>query len=177
VSFTLTAGYEHFRRVVMSEAKKAEDEEISAGTGRWAFYPQTSPETSTRDKVWTILGHIEAGHYPKDEKGRALVPMKNGRTALIYATDHAGLFSIVGSCVDRLNGRMSWYWRVDGTSGGLPNASHDLMPPTPRKGKVTGKLKRIGNGFVVWDLDGVSPDVWRKGVEIEFTGEVEEPWS
>lgn len=47
----------------------------------------------------TIKEHIDTGHYPKDDKGRALVPVRGGIgnwTATIIATDAPGHLSIVG---------------------------------------------------------------------------------
>lgn len=66
--------------------------------------------------------HIEAGHYPKDEKGRALVPHKEGGVVTVFATSGSDDFPIIG-------------WRFGQQPG--PDAwsadSSVLLPPSPRK--------------------------------------------
>ncbi len=63
-----------------------------------------------------IKEHIDAGHYPKDEKGRALVPVSDGRTAIVLATDAPISAPIVGWMDARWDFPVNW--NIDGTSGG-----------------------------------------------------------
>lgn len=78
-----------------------------------------------------IREHIEAGHYPKDGKGRALVPMRNGRTATILETDRdeeiPGREPIVG-LVSGTGGTSSWWPSGEEVLGA--SSDYDLLPPT-----------------------------------------------
>jgi hypothetical protein len=82
-----------------------------------------------------IKEHIEAGHYPKDEKGRALVTMRCGTTATIVATDGPEGGAIVGWYLMR-RGHVS-LWAESGRWQEGSGRLLDLLPPTPRKVKVT----------------------------------------
>lgn len=130
-----------------------------------------------------IKEHIEAGHYPKDEKGRALVPMHNGGMAVICATDKPG-FSLVGWRCDKSDHSI-YVWTQSGQPTG--NGS-DLLPPSPRKVVVKawaivgtgGRIEHFqGTQFEAeqfagnWRLNGISP----KARAVELTGEYEESWS
>ncbi len=70
-----------------------------------------------------IKEHIDAGHYPKDDKGRSLVPMRRGGTFVVAATDKPGQRPIVG-------------WHVS-DGAGITDVLHaddiSLLPPAPRK--------------------------------------------
>lgn len=79
-----------------------------------------------------IKEHIEAGHYERDEKGRALVPMKCGKVAIIYASDYVGRWPIVGTIGW---GRPS-LWLETGEGEGNMSTDWFLLPPPPRKVKV-----------------------------------------
>lgn len=72
----------------------------------------------------TILDHINAGRYPRDDNGRPLVPMRNRRTAVIYAADAPGDYCIAGS-----DGESVETWRADGVYIDGGGNSLDLMPP------------------------------------------------
>jgi len=123
-----------------------------------------------------IKEHIEAGHYPKDEKGRALVSMKNGETAVICATDNPyGGVPIVGWCN---SGPDSWgpngVWKTGGDK-------RDLLPPPPRKVKVTRWLvvncHRIEYGPYEDEDDAKATARHHGAIIVPLTGEYEEPWS
>lgn len=124
-----------------------------------------------------IKEHIDAGHYPKDEKGRALVPLNSAETAVIAATDVAPCPNpaILGWIIsDRSQGNRIAWWDLEGRCF---TGERDLFPPAPRKVKVRCKLRHNGHDFVVWDLEGMPMPAWREGAVIEFTTEYEEPWS
>ncbi|MFA5900282.1 MAG: hypothetical protein WC829_14350 [Hyphomicrobium sp.] len=160
----------------MSEAKKAGDYVIY-GTG-----------TSTADKVWTIRYRIEAGHYPTDEKGRALVPLRDCSVATIYATDvPANLHNADGRTNRRLITGLIRYAQHSEMGYWLPSGkvhddgrdyNRDLMPPLPRKVKVTAWaiIDLAGN---LCSLRATPPSGVATGLEkcVELTGEYEEPWS
>lgn len=122
-----------------------------------------------------IKDHIEAGHYPKDEKGRALVPSDKGWIYTILCTDKPGDEPIVAF---RENGSCCWF-----------KAAHDgaqavnLLPPPPRKVKVSRwqLVNKLDGCFAPYthgtEAEAVrcvlNEDVWRV---IELTGEYEKPW-
>lgn len=131
-----------------------------------------------------IKQHIEAGHYPKDSKGRALVP--TGHTfgdAVICATDKPGRCPIIGwvPTVARV-ASIEFSWDENGWANGLHEIER-LLPPPPRKVKVTRWMTLPDTGesdsHFLWDtLKGATE--WAKGQErlvIELTGEYEEPWA
>ncbi len=126
----------------------------------------------------TILDHINAGHYPVDDKGRALVRMEDGGVATIVATDAPG-----GQACPILgwdNGAYRWWNRV-GTPAERGWAA--LLPPSPRKVKVTKYYRLLtfdGRPFV----DGGVFDTAKEAgigipgrIVIEISGEYEEPWT
>lgn len=82
-----------------------------------------------------IKEHIEAGHYAP---GARLVPMRNGRIAVVYTTEHGGAWPIAGSVADEgyVNGRGLCCWQANGRIASSGDAPEDLMPPPPRKMKV-----------------------------------------
>lgn len=116
-----------------------------------------------------IKEHIEAGHYPRDESGRALVPMRDGRTVVIYATDRVCRHGeIVGHIEYSVH-----TWSVFGASGyphdGQPTGRQfDILPPAPRKVKVT-------RWAVIRTADQSVMDTAATRV-VELTGEYDEPW-
>lgn len=121
-----------------------------------------------------IRDHIEAGHYPRDDKGRALVREQSGRTAHICATDAPGSHCIMG--FDELAQRS---WTPDGEVSGYENSR--LLPPPPRKVKVTGYARVIAGTrcFVnVYEKRlEAAQDLGPRETLVELTGEYEEPWS
>jgi hypothetical protein len=138
------------------------------------------------EDLMNIKEHIEAGHYPTDDKGRALVPTEGDHVATIYATDHMdGGMVIVG----RLwvpGVKMIGEW----TANGRPNFGVDLpglLPPPPRKVKVT----RWAVMYLPLDRNqchstfNTETDAQRElghfkrdeVIVVPLTGEYEEPWS
>lgn len=142
-----------------------------------------------------IKEHIEAGHYPTDEKGRALVPMQNGSTACIIALDNPvrPAWCIVGFML-RSVAIEPHVWLA---SGGFHNdppsgvSPLNLLPPPPKKVKVTGGAIVDRNGNVLhFHTNGKTAQEiateWGKSIAykdfaplrgVELTGEYEEPWS
>lgn len=134
-----------------------------------------------------IKAHIEAGHYPTDEKGRALVPLANGGTATIYATDHTdGGLVIVGRIFVAGENHLQM-WDRCGRLNRLENQSLWLCPPPPRKVKVTAyglaptslsPSRNVAPTFYGSEDAARSAIIdhsyWRV---VELTGEYEEPWS
>lgn len=120
-----------------------------------------------------IKEHIEAGHYPTDDKGRALVPMNNGDTFVVSATDKPR----IGRRHNCIAG-----WRSHGlldcfdSDGRADCDARALLPPPPRTIPVRIKLKHYNGNFVVWDLEGVFPEAWCSGTEIELSGDATVPW-
>lgn len=127
-----------------------------------------------------IRDHIEAGHYPKDDKGRALVPVRDGTMVYtILCTDRPGSEPIVGFCAAITN---SWQcWPEDGScEHGL-----SLLPPPPRKVEVKRwAVIRRNDGSVAnwWDSEADAkcavmdrPDAQNR-IIIQMTGSYEEPW-
>lgn len=110
-----------------------------------------------------IKEHIAAGHYPTDDKGRALVPMTAGGTLTVLATDRPGDHPIVG-WVTGININYIGAWATD---------SSYLCPPPPRKVPMRIKIKHENGDFVVWDLSGVPVGLWRNGAELQMDGDAE----
>jgi hypothetical protein len=129
-----------------------------------------------------IKQHIEAGHYPKDEKGRAIVPTTDpNEEAVIAATDAPGQWVLMGWVRQKAGPDMSQAsWWPTGAKGS--HASIPLLPPAPRKVTVRFWIEiERDTGFKssVWRSDepsgGVRP---RPGcVIVELTGSYDEPWS
>lgn len=129
-----------------------------------------------------IKEHIEAGHYPTDDKGRAIVPTDGGGPITIYATDHGSAYPICGrhpAC------EHAETWTACGQNF---DGNGDLLPPPPRKVKVTRWLLKettpcVGETSLFPSRDAaeahlrsamVNPEWWHL---IEMTGEYEESWS
>jgi len=80
-----------------------------------------------------IKQHIEAGHYPADEKGRAVVASESGSPITIVATDGPEPFPLIGFGMSyasswRANGAWSGMAPQDFKAAGISKA--DLLPPT-----------------------------------------------
>jgi hypothetical protein len=127
-----------------------------------------------------IKEHIEAGHYPKDDKGRAIVPLASGHVATITATDKPGNFPIFGWYTGTsLGDGIAESWSARGHVTSNPT-DRDLLPPPPRKVKVTAwaLFARKADEVSVITLDPETAANWRTYNEVvEMTGEYEEPWS
>lgn len=139
-----------------------------------------------------IKQHIEAGHYPVDAKGRALVPMRNsGPGAVIYATDRDHSHCIVGHQLDNL-----YCWQPDGRADNTvfssddeyPTTNLDLLPPPPHKSvhKSWIVYPRASDGHPCWGSPKFVYDNPHepathypspKYIIIEMSCEYEEPWS
>ncbi len=130
-----------------------------------------------------IKEHIDAGHYPvKDEKGRQVVPMKDGRKATICATDGPDGEEIVGwrSGHEGENPAVC-SWQENGCWE-VKSCALDLLPPPPRKVKVTRWcVRRISDGYHIGTFgteaaakECCPADRFRV---FPLTGEYEEPWS
>lgn len=121
-----------------------------------------------------IKEHIEAGHYPTDQKGRALVPHTEGGHVVVLATDGPGdRFPIVG-------------WRIDkhGEFFNLARWEADaacLLPPPPRKVEVkrylvVGLSYERGPYTERIDAERVARSSHPSGRVIELTGFDEQEW-
>lgn len=126
-----------------------------------------------------IKEHIEAGHYPTDDKGRALVPMGVSCVATIYCTDHPGGYKKSPLCIlGRDPEGQLRAWNAEGINEATDIDT--LCPPRPRKERV----KRYG----VFLKDGTcwstyaDPDTAnriasdRGGSIVTLHGEREVPW-
>lgn len=81
----------------------------------------------------SIKQAIDAKLYPRDDRGRALVPMRNGHTATIYATDCPHDFDGVAQPIVGHDGMSVETWRADGGyTDGEGECGYDLLPPTAR---------------------------------------------
>lgn len=128
-----------------------------------------------------IKEHIEAGHYEKDENGRAVLLMRNGKTAYIYTTKHGG--KIAGATRNDLyeNGLMLCSWSNDGRDCSGNGHEYDLMPPKPIKVRVSRWGGMWGENFkyvasVTYDTREEAVAAFGRQRVIELTGEYEEPW-
>lgn len=132
----------------------------------------------------SIKDHIEAGHYERDEKGRALVPVSGVRPATICATDAPGPKPIIGfirgaSPMDEC----AWVlWDEHGNNcPSQPRACWvDLLPPPPRKVEVKRWLR-----IATWDgrpyvavntMYEERPQDTPGHIIIELTGSYEQEW-
>lgn len=123
-----------------------------------------------------IKEHIEAGHYPVDDKGRALVPMVSDRVAIIYCTDHGDGYCVLGR--DPVKALRAW----DCAGRNQHGPQDDLLPPAPRK--VT-KYAAVHQGAMCnlhwYESDGPARrDITNRPNADEMallSMEYEEPWS
>jgi hypothetical protein len=124
-----------------------------------------------------IRDHINAGHYPKDEKGRALVPVggqgRKGWTATIIATDAPEGIIGFGPAYTR-----KWNDRGEDKAG---HGDGDLLPPAPRKVEVKRWIElETDSDFAssTWtEKQGGGTVKPREGcVIVELTGSYEMPW-
>lgn len=113
----------------------------------------------------SIKDHIDQGHYPKDEKGRALVPIIGGGTFVVCATDAPSSCPIVGFNKD--TGCNFAYW---------PD-TNSLLPPPPRKVEVKGYALVAQDGRVA-EVRTVIPDhlAVSQFRIVELTGSYEQEW-
>jgi len=121
-----------------------------------------------------IKKHIEAGHYPTDEKGRALVPMRDGPTATILATDVGDNWTVVGHCLGQV-----YRWNDIGISrSSEPGYAGQLLPPPPRKVEVKRWAEvRLSDRTVLVVFASSCIAAGHGNVMVELTGSYDEPWS
>jgi hypothetical protein len=132
-----------------------------------------------------IRQHIDAGHYPKDEKGRALVTMQSGGVAVIYATDHPTAWCITGR--EQSQGILGHTWNEDGSHEGEADSPStlDLLPPLRRKEIIKAWAVRGETHVIDHFHDEARARAYaatfksKHGVAtvIELTGEYEQEWS
>ena len=121
-----------------------------------------------------IKEHIDAGHYPKDEKGRALVPMRSCGIAVIFVTDADGPYSIIGRrpCAENPTG-----WTPNGKWNVHESYSQrDLLPPPPRKVEIEVHVENDGPGALI--VKWATANAYRlpRNAVIKLTGSYEEEW-
>lgn len=114
-----------------------------------------------------IKDHIDAGHYPTDDKGRALVPTRAGSLVTILATD---LGKILGWSFEL----GAEEWSDEGLYIEIRESQHDLVPPGPHKVKVTAYAITDKDGRIL-RLREDAPAGVATGVEwlVTLTGEFE----
>lgn len=126
-----------------------------------------------------IREHIEAGHYPRDDKGRALVPMQCGCVATIYATDHPNEEPIVGRLPSQDCEPM--WWASDGTPSSDSHPDWRLLPPPPRKIAIEQWARVIKGTREVISVFDTPADagggINSREIVVPLTGEYEEPWT
>lgn len=114
-----------------------------------------------------IKEHIEAGHYPVDDKGRPVVRSSAGGTLTVASIDKPGPYPIVG-------------WYRSGALASYAADSLDLCQPPPRKMKVTRwvALNDMGGGAIAWHTHEAATKSANAGHGpiVELTGEYEVPW-
>src|SRR4051812_39123834 len=98
-----------------------------------------------------IKEHIEAGHYPLKREGYTVVPLRNGKDALIIATDYRNPdfpeWPILGIVPHRRESQ-PFAWTATGGYHGEVNplsgrSALDLLPPPPRKVKRWAALTSV----------------------------------
>ncbi len=124
-----------------------------------------------------IKDHIESGHYQKDERGYSIVPTRGGHEVVIVTTERRGQFPLVG-WLDAASRPLDW------TKVGCVREGEgtflDLLPPPPRKVKVTRYAildSTMGNKFCTSVETRDDTKLCRGEFFVELTGEYEEPWS
>lgn len=133
-----------------------------------------------------IKEHIEAGHYPLDEKGRALVPMLHGGHAeegIVISTDVPGPYPIVVAEKSAPSGyEVSLHNEFGECIGKRSGQDLKILPPSPKKVKVSGwaaftcRGTRIGTFDQEHDAHACSKHYPDYRI-VELTGEYEEPWA
>lgn len=128
----------------------------------------------------SIKDHIEAGHYERDSKGRALVPHREHGTIVICATDMPGTCPILGFRIDG-SGNRTTSSGADSGFGYFADSSA-LLPPPPRKVKVTrwGVVRREDDcHMTTFAKQHEATTCYPAALFIVYplTGEYEEPWS
>jgi len=126
-----------------------------------------------------IKEHIEAGHYPTDDKGRALVPMGADRVAVIYCTDHPADYGKSQFCIIGRDpvGRLR-VWNAEGANEG--DALDALLLPRARLEPVERYAVFLKDG-TCWSTYA-DPDTAnriasdRDGSIVTLRGEREVPW-
>jgi|SRR5882757_6310865 len=140
-----------------------------------------------------VKEHIESGHYPKDDKGRALVMTRDGLMMVIVATDcPAHMQPVLTVSARPILGWLSagphshtQLWDEDGRVYPDGQMNGDLLPPPPRKVEVkwVARLDVKNNIICYCQIDNpvnraeVSANVMQYGGQmVLLTGSYEEPW-
>ncbi len=124
----------------------------------------------------TIKEHIEAGHYPTDDKGRALVPMRCDFTATIYATDFPNDRPIIGR-IDYGASQEIGHWLPDGmVMRDGTECQRDLLPPPLRKMRVTHWAIVVNGTAIVVGTHDAAPTPRKGEAVVQLTGECEVSW-
>jgi hypothetical protein len=128
-----------------------------------------------------IREHIEQGHYPTDDKGRAMVATRgHGWMAIIAATDGPVHAPIVGWYIGTGTRGDVCAWHENGKfEDAVPNGNLDLLPPPPRKVKVLGWAVLCPNKLprAIYATENEAKAFAYGRPVVEMTGEHEEPWS
>jgi hypothetical protein len=163
---------------------------VEEPTNRRAAHARTpeGAQSQEREDEVNIKEHIEAGHYPKDEKGRALVVTDGGHTFCIVRTDNPGPRPLVGMRISRSSGRWDG-WQDWTEEGDALSFEYGIRPPLPRKVKVTAWAivwPPSGNDFpnTIFgvrdsreDAEMVARNADPRLVVVPLTGEYEEAWT
>lgn len=141
---------------------------------------------------WTIKQHIDAGHYPVQGQ----VTLRDGRTAMIYTTDHPDdNRPIVGATMPHTGAstnRWSIYsWRADGkhvsTASSAPDQESlaDILPPPPRTVElvywtILGRMWAPERP-VVYSTEEACDSFLHQAldtslIKVRMTGTIETPW-
>lgn len=118
----------------------------------------------------TIKEAIERGLYPKDERGRALVPVRNGFTATVLMIDAPGPFCIVAVTNDRVcrwNEEGRWYYR---------DCDYQLLPPRNLVKAWGARLQSGALSCLIYPTREEAEAHAKRGT-VELTGIYEEPRS
>lgn len=110
---------------------------------------------------------IDAGMYPKDDKGRPLVPMKNGKVLIVLATDKKGQFPIVGMYQEN-DIQVTDNFAVD---------SDRLFPSEPRKVKAPDDILlgiKDGKFYGTTPVAAYLPKYWPGCTMVRLPDELEE---
>jgi hypothetical protein len=162
----LTVGYDEAGKPFAREAEEAK------------FAPDFDTSSLTAKKALTIKDHIEAGHYPKDSKGRSLVPRAGNSTLItVTATDGPAEYPIQG-----FGAHFGSSWSAHGRAHPTQFPGNDLFPPPPRKATIRvfaavrdGRIIAVGETFSHC-VDKIRFLVCPEQFVVELTKDIEQRW-